>query len=73
MKRGVGQGETFLIRLMAAAFGLLRTMLNAINKTPVLREIFYILILQGVFQNSVSESDQRRLFLSFVLLVAVCE
>lgn len=57
-KQGVGQGETFLIHLMATAFGLLRTMLNTINKTPILCEIFYILILQGACKNGVSESGQ---------------
>lgn len=34
VNQGVGQGETFQIHVVAAAFGLLKTMLNANNKTP---------------------------------------
>lgn len=58
---------------MATAFGLLRTVLNTINETPILCEMFYILTLQRACQNRVSESDQRRILLSFVLVLAVCE
>lgn len=64
MKQGVGQGETVLFNITATAFWLLRSVLDAVNKTPVLCEVLYVLILQG---------HVKIASLSFVLQAAVCE